>query len=294
MNELVYESIPLNLLIKQYEPIQFEYGKYTYSDKYIPPKEKQQYGSYVLRISTKEISEQKQLNSISMDLRLHAEFVTMLFKYVTGASLFKENDGIDLHRQRIIVAGECPDGWSSNYKELNDLLDHNTFRIGPIQTSFKSYTQILISPLYELQLILNQYNRVPEVIRYLMRLNYEAEMASEMIRSLVYGKVLEIIDAIHPLPKGKSKKDNRIEEYYNGMQELYEGITIKDLMNLANNRADTRHYAAQKENVIAHPFLSYDELGIYEPLIDNIAMNEVRKSFGLLPVILQREGLKHK
>lgn len=292
MKELVYESIPLNLLIKQYEPIQFKYGKYTYLDKYIPPKEKQQYGSYVLRISTKEITEQKQLNSISMDLRLHAEFVTMLFKYVTGASLFKENDGIDLHRQRIIVAGECPNGWSSNYKELNDLLDHNTFRIGPIQTSFKSYTQILISPLYELQLILNQYNRVPEVIRYLMRLNYEAEMASEMIRSLVYGKVLEIIDAIHPLQPGK--KDNRIEEYYNGMQELYEGITIKDLMNLANNRADTRHYAAQKENVIAHPFLSYDELGIYEPLIDNIAMNEVRKSFGLLPVLLQREGLKHK
>lgn len=294
MNELVYESIPLNLLIKQYEPIQFEYGKYTYSDKYIPPKEKQQYGSYVLRISTKEITEQGQLNRSSIELRQHAEFVTMLFKYVTGTSLFKDEDGVDLHRMRILFAGECPDGWSSNYNELNDLLDRNQFHLDIREEPTKPYAQILISPLYELQLILNQYNRVPEVIRYLMRLNYEAEMASEMIRSLVYGKVLEIIDAIHPLQKGKGKKDNRIEEYYNGMQELYEGITIKDLMNLANNRADTRHYAAQKENVIAHPFLSYDELGIYEPLIDNIAMNEVRKSFGLLPVLLQREGLKHK
>ena len=74
------------------------------------------------------------------------------------------------------------------------------------------------------------------------------------------------------------------------MQELYKGVTIKDLMNLANNRADTRHYVAQKKNVKAHPFLSYDELGIYEPLIDNLAINEVRRHFDLLPVLLQREG----
>lgn len=128
---------------------------------------------------------------------------------------------------------------------------------------------------------------MPDAIRYLMRLNYEAELASEMTRSLVYGKVLEIIDAIHPLPKG-SKKDKRIEEYYPCMQELFNGITIKDLMNWANNRADTRHYVAQKKNVKAHPFLSYEELGIYEPLIDNLAFNEVRTSFGLFPVVLQR------
>ena len=59
-------------------------------------------------------------------------------------------------------------------------------------------------------------------------------------------------------------------------------------MNWANNRADPRHYAAQKKTVKAHPFLSYEELGIYEPLIDNLAFNEVRTSFGLFPVVLQR------
>ena len=290
MNELVYESIPLNLLIKKYEPIQFEYGKYTYSDRYIPPKKTQKYGSYVLKISTGEMTEQGQLNSSSIELRQHAEFVTMLFKYVTGASLFKDEEGIDLRRKRVLVAGECPEGWSSNYNELNDLLDCNTFRIGPIRMYSKPYAQIPISPLYELRLILKQYNKVNYTIHYLMRLNYEADVASKMIRGLVYGKVLEIIDAIHPLPKGKGKKDNRIEDYYSGMQEMFKGMTIKDLMGLANNRADTRHYAAQKDNVIAHPFLSYEELGIYEPLIDNLAINEVRKSFGLLPVVMQREG----
>lgn len=288
MNELVYESIPLNLLIKKYEPIQFEYGGYVYSDKYIPPKERQQYGSYILKISAGEMTEQSQLNSSSMKLRQHTEFMTMLFKYVTGASLFKDEDGIDLGRKRIIVAGECPEGWSSNYNELNDILDRNTFRIGPIRMSSKPYAQILISPLYELRLILVQYNRVDETIRYLMRLNYEADVASEMIQCLVYGKVLEIIDAIHPLRPGK--EDKRIEEFYDGMQELFKGKTIKDLMGMANSRADTRHYAYQKGNVKAHPFLTYEELGIYGPLIDNLAINEVRKHFGLLPVLLNREG----
>ena len=287
MNELIYETIPLNLLIQKYDPIHFECGGYTYSDKYIPPKDKQNYGTYVLRISAGEISEQGQLNGISMKLRQHAEFITMVFKYVTGASLFKNEDSIDLHRQRVIFAGECPDGWSSNYNELNKLLDRNPIQMGVRRMPSKPYAQISISPLYELQLILKQYNRVPDAIRYLMRLNYEADLASEMTRSLVYGKVLEIIDAIHPLPKG-SKKDKRIEEYYPCMQELFNGITIKDLMNWANNRADTRHYAAQKKNVKAHPFLSYEELGIYEPLIDNLAFNEVRTSFGLFPVVLQR------
>ena len=287
MNELVYESIPLNLLIRKYKPFQFEYCGYTYSDKYIPPKEKQKYGSYVLKISTGEMTEQSQLNGYSMKLRQHVEFVTMLFKYITGASLFKDEDGIDLRRKRVLVAGECPEGWSSNYNELNDLLDHNTFRIGPIHMFLKPYAQILISPLYELQLILMRYDRVNETIRYLMHLNYEADVASKMIRCLVYGKVLEIIDAIHPLQPGK--KDNRIEKYYDGMQEMFQGMTIKDLMGLANNRADTRHYAAQKNNIIAHPFLTYEELGRYEVLIDNLAINEVRINFGLPTILLQRK-----
>ena len=120
-----------------------------------------------------------------------------------------------------------------------------------------------------------------------MQLNYEADVASNMIQCLVYGKVLEIIDAIHPLRPGK--EDKRIEEFYDGMQALFKGKTIKDLMGLANSRADARHYASQKGNIKAHPFLTYEELGIYWPLIDNLAINEVRMNFELQPIVLQRE-----
>lgn len=107
---------------------------------------------------------------------------------------------------------------------------------------------------------------------------------------MVYGKVLEIINAIHPIPKGKGKKDTRIEEFYGEIKDLFKGKTIKNLMDLANNRADTRHYVAHhNDNVEPHPFMSYDELGEYGPLIDLLAINEVRIRFGLPMMLSQKE-----
>ncbi len=146
------------------------------------------------------------------------------------------------------------------------------------------YAQILKSPLSELKVILENYNSLDSNIKYLMRLNYEADAASDTIRCLVYGKVLEILDALHPL---HGKSDKRIEEYYKGMEDVYGTVTIKDLMGLANNRADTRHYVARKGDVKSHPFLTFEELGVYGPLIDNLAINEVRRQFGLEMVLLK-------
>ncbi len=289
MNELIYESIPLNLLIQKYEPLQFEYGGYTFSDKYIPPKEKQKYGSYILKIATGEMTESRQLNGSSVKLSQMSELVTMLFKYITGASIFFDQDGIDLRRSRVLLAGECPAGWSSNFEELSASLSTSPIFFGVPRLLLKPNIQIPLSPLYELRIMLLQYWKLDSTTQYLMRLNYEADLASNIIRGMAYGKVLEIIDAIHPLPKGRGKNDTRIEEYYGGIQELFKGKTIKNLMDLANNRADTRHYVAQKDDVKPHPFMNYDELGEYGPLIDMLAINEVRMKFGLPMMISQKE-----
>lgn len=285
MNELKYESIPLNLLIKHYEPIQFKYGGYTFSDIYTPPKDKQLFGAYVLRISTGEMADQKQLNGVSVQIRQLAELVTMFFKYITGKCLFYEEEGADLRRHRVLVAGACPFGWSSNFEKVSWSLETNSIHMGAILIPQKPFSRVLLSPLYELHIMLGQYARLDPSIRYLMHLNYEADLASNMIRNMAYGKVLEIIDAIHPLPRKKGKKDNRIEEYYDGMQELFKDLTISNLMDMANHRADTRHYVAAKGDVKAHAFLTYEELGKYGPLIDNLAINEVRKQFDF-PFIL--------
>ena len=287
MNEhtLIYQSIPLNLLIRDYEPISFEFNGHIFSDSYIPPKNSNSsHGEYRLFIKTKELEDTAQLNSISLELYSLAENIQVYLKYITGTAIFITPQSFDIHRKRFISANRSPEGWSSNYDDIEERLDINQykFKISPLIPSV--YAQILKSPLFELKVILENYNSLDSNIKYLMRLNYEADAASDTIRCLVYGKVLEILDALHPL---HGKSDKRIEEYYKGMEDVYGKVTIKDLMGLANYRADTRHYVARKGDVKSHPFLTFEELGVYGPLIDNLAINEVRRQFGLEMVLLK-------
>ena len=97
------------------------------------------------------------------------------------------------------MAGDCPDGWTSNYDELKERLDTNKIKIKISSEAPRPYAQLPYSPLMELQTILSKYAALDNNIKYLMRLNYEADAASDTIRCLVYGKVLEILDALHPL-----------------------------------------------------------------------------------------------
>lgn len=283
MRTLKYTSMPLHLLIGNYKPMRFTCGKYTYSDEYTLSKDSAEYGDYILHIESGDIQDHGELNRTSIDMQEHVKDIEMFLKYITGTCLFMSSDSFDYRRKRFIVAGVCPDGWSTNYPELDELLDTNKIRIEISHHPSRPYAQIPESPLAELKIILEKYKKADKNIRYLMRLNYEADMASDAVRCLVYGKVLEIIDALHPL---KGNLDKRIDECFDGMQELFKGKTIKDLMGLANTRADSRHYAAQKGTVIPHPFLTYEELGIYCPLIDNLAVNEVRGHFDLPMVLL--------
>jgi len=56
-NVLIYESVPLDLTIDDYQPYVFEYEGYKYSDSYSPPKDGCSYGKYVLFIASKELNE---------------------------------------------------------------------------------------------------------------------------------------------------------------------------------------------------------------------------------------------
>ena len=289
MNEhtLIYQSIPLNLLIRDYEPISFEFNGHIFYDSYIPPKNSNSsHGEYRLFIKTKELEDTAQLNSISLELYSLAENIQVYLKYITGTAIFITPQSFDIHRKRFISANSSPEGWSSNYDDIEERLDINQykFKISPLIPSV--YAQILKSPLFELKVILENYNSLDSNIKYLMRLNYEADAASDSIRCLVYGKVLEIIDALHPY---HGRTDNRIHEFYPDLQSIFGNMTIKKLRELANNRADTRHYVARKGDVKSHPFLTFEELGVYGPLIDNLAINEVRRQFGLEMVLLKGE-----
>lgn len=279
MAKLILKSNSLDLRIETYEQITFKHGNFVYYDTYMQPELNRINGKYVIYVETPDINVARDLNRISIELNVHVEMIMVFFKYITGTCPFSAAaESFDMRRKRFICANRCPDGWSSNYDEVEEILNDNPSKIRVKLMQGVRYAHISESPLKELKMMLEKYDSINPNIKYLMRLNYEADLASDNTRCLVYGKVLEIINALHPF---RGKNDNRIQEYYPELKDIFGSITIRDLMGLANKRADTRHYVLEKRDVKAHPFLTYEELGIYSPLIDNLAINEVRSHFGL-------------
>lgn len=279
MAKLILKSNSLDLRIETYEQITFKHGNFVYYDTYMQPELNRINGKYVIYVETPDINVARDLNRISIELNVHVEMIMVFFKYITGACLFSAAaESFDMRRKRFICANRCPDGWSSNYDEVEEILNDNPSKIRVKLMQGVRYAHISESPLKELKMMLEKYDSINPNIKYLMRLNYEADLASDNTRCLVYGKVLEIIDALHPY---HGRTDNRIHEFYPDLQSIFGNMTIKKLMELANNRADTRHYIAEKVGVKSHPFLTYEEIGEYTSLIDNLAINEVRRQFGL-------------
>jgi hypothetical protein len=277
-NILTYQSIPLSLQIDNYSDMRFEYNGYLYYDSFVPAQSNFIHDTYTLFVATKELMNMSDLNKTSIALYSHVENIKMFVKYITGANMFTTPRSFDRHRKCFICANQCSEGWVSNYEDIKERLDKNKYQIKVSPMHSNMYAKIPDSPLKELKIILKNYDSLDRNIKYLMRLNYEADMASDFTRNLIYGKVLEIIDALHPLHGGK---DRRIEEFYGGSESLYGDMTIKKLMGLANNRAETRHYVAKKGEIVPHESLTYEELGVYAPLIDNLAINEVRMRLDL-------------
>ena len=62
--------------------------------------------------------------------------------------------------------------------------------------------------------------------------------------------------------------------------ECFKGMTIKSLMNLSNNRKETRHYYDKKANA-AHPGMTDDEMKAYYEYSNLLCINVIRQSLGL-------------
>lgn len=284
-NRLFCWSRSLQLKIKEYKSMGLQYGDFTILDSYELEAGKGQFGKYIISLATQPILDSGELNQLSIKAYKLAELIEMSFKYICGAVMFCPVESMDKHRKQFLIAGMCAEGWESNYKQVNQKLrtGHGLYiEIHP--SSSYCHVELPYSPLIDLRVILEQYNKVKPEIRYLMWLNYEADKSTPMLRYMAYGKVLEIINAKYPLRN--KKYDDRIETYFPDMKDAFGDVTIHKLMDWANNRADTRHYIKDKNTIVAHMPLTYEEKGIYESLIDNLAINVIRKEFGLEMVLL--------
>lgn len=281
-------SVPLRVLIEKYKGIGFKIEvkgeSFTIFDEYALPEKNKSYGEYKIVIATDGITDPSELNKRSITLQKLTEELTMMMKYATGAVLFSKTIGMDRHRRRLLLAGASTEGWNSNYKEVDRKLrtGKDLYLEIELEPSY-AHVQLEESPLIALQTIFRKYFLLDENIRYLMNLNYEADMATPALRYMAYGKVLEIINVLYPL---EGKTDKRIAQNFPELQEMYGEITIKRLFDWANNRAESRHYIAEKATGKPHPSFTYEELGTYGSLIDNLAINVIRRAVGLMPIVM--------
>ena len=73
----------------------------------------------------------------------------------------------------------------------------------------------------------------------------------------------------------------RIEEHFPELTDIFDGYTIRDLFNLANNRKETRHYIKDKATVSAHESLTEEERIKMFNCTFSLMINVLREKFGL-------------
>ena len=130
--------------------------------------------------------------------------------------------------------------------------------------------------------MLDKYDNLPEDVRFLLFLNYSILTSDNFNVFMLIGKALEIINAMYPFQHNHGKPDKRIEEYFPELIDTFQGITIKNLMDLSNNRQETRHFLDKKKH-LPHESLTRDErINLYR-CSTSLMLNVLRDKFGLTP-----------
>ena len=94
---------------------------------------------------------------------------------------------------------------------------------------------------------------------------------------MLLSKALEMVNAMHPL----NGKDDRIQTLLPELVDQFKGTTIKDMLNLANNRKETRHYVDKSKETLSHQAMSEDELKLFYSFTNQLCLNLLRRSLGL-------------
>ena len=95
---------------------------------------------------------------------------------------------------------------------------------------------------------------------------------------MLLSKALEMVNAMYPLTK---RKDDRIQTIMPELVEQFNGVTIKELMNLTNNRRETRHYIDKSRDSFCHQAMSEDERKLFYSMSNQLCLNIIRRSLGL-------------
>lgn len=280
-NNIVYTSEPMDVLIENYVEYKFTYHNWIVSDNYVFNEKMPRHSHYSIIVTSPFVDDEPGLYKYESFGRVLVDRITSLIPFCGLPSLISKGTHDYLANRSVIVSSKSPDGWKTNYNEIRKELMKSKelgLIIGNITAEVKEYSIINDTPLKELEVMINKYNSISEEVKYLIFLNNSILSSTDSIIFMLMGKALEIINAMYPL---KTKKDRRIEEHFPELTSVFNSYTIKDLMNLSNNRKETRHYIKDKAKLISHESLNEEERIMMYKCTICLITNVLREQFEL-------------
>lgn len=277
-----------NVLIATSNPIYLDLGYYTeghsidkgliFKDSYLPSKIKTDHGVYRLMIESPVIRDDADLERQTRSIRVLSKRLTLLTKCVLGRALNTSPWEVDLFTKEIQEMGYMPFGWSSNYPVVRDELDKKKkLHLQVVEIEPRLFYTLDKSPFQDFKKSLTSFPKLKMIEKDLLRLLNDADLISFTGRYMLLSKALEIVNAMYPL-KGK---DDRIQTLLPELVDQFKGTTIKDMLNLANNRKETRHYVDKSKETLSHPAMTEDELKLFYSFTNQLCLNLIRRSLGL-------------
>ena len=264
----------------------YEEGHCVYNNKYLikdsyKPAGPQKHGEYSLSIESSMIRNENDLRKEAAAIRNIAHCITLLSKCVLGGALNTPERSMNSFTRTFILPSDMPKGWQCNYKDVEKSVTRKGVHLIVDSVTDIQYYALERSPFNDYITALKNYGKLPKSIKDLLTIINDVDLVSYSARYMLIGKALEIVDALYPLNNGK---DRRIEQFFPELIDIFNGTTIKDLMNLANNRQESRHYVKKKASLTPHDAMTNYELKKYYDLSNNLCLYIIRRELGLEPV----------
>lgn len=277
-NILIVKSKPILLDLDNYIEGKSTIKGYLIKDNYSFPKTKIDHGQYQIIVESPIIRDDSDFSRHLDAIKEIVRRFTILSKCIIGEAFNTSPWDMDIFTKRIELIGDMPLGWESNYDLVRKELDKKKRLTVHIEVEPNHYCRLSASPFNDYLTSFKAFSHLKTIERDLLQLLNDADLVSTTGRYMLLSKALEMVNAMYPLTK---HKDDRIQTILPELSEQFKGITLKQLMGLANTRRETRHYVDKSSESLSHQAMSEEERKLFYLMTNQLCLNIIRRSLGL-------------
>ncbi len=275
-NRLIITSKPLLIDIQNYRQGHSVIQGYKLTDVY-EPKNGIHHGQFRLVIESPIIRADGDLSIALKKSYSLANTITLILKCILGEAVNTSPFYFQSFTMQANSFKNMPQGWTSNRDAVQKELDKTKRIIVNVEPIFEHYVEMSISPFDDIAKAVKGYPKLSNSLKELLQLINESDLVSKNSRYLLLGKALEIVNSLYPF--NHSRKDSRINDVFPELEAVFEGISLKKLLEWANTRQEARHYV--NKQLTPHPQMTDDERKRYYECTNLFCINVIRRALGL-------------